>query len=108
MPMGVPDVEEATEVAPEEKTEPLFELILFDDNDHSYDYVISMLSTLFSIDPMRAERMAHEVDHVGQVTIKVCPKEEAVQGRDQIHRFGPDPLIPWSTSSMRAAVEPAS
>jgi ATP-dependent Clp protease adaptor protein ClpS len=52
--------------------------------------------------------MALEVDSTGRVVVATTHLEEAELKRDQIHAFGPDPLIPRCKGSMSATVEPAS
>jgi ATP-dependent Clp protease adaptor protein ClpS len=94
----------------EEKTEslPPYNVILLDDDDHSYEYVIFMLKTLFGHPPEKGYEMAVEVDSTGRVVVATTHLEEAELKRDQIQGFGPDPLIPRCKGSMSATVEPAS
>ena len=94
----------------EEKTEslPPYNVILLDDDDHSYEYVIFMLKTLFGHPPEKGYEMAVEVDTTGRVVVATTHLEEAELKRDQIQVFGPDPLIPRCKGSMSATVEPAS
>lgn len=86
---------------------PQYHVILYDDNDHTYDYVIEMLSQLFGYDQATAMRMAYEVDSTGRVIVATTTKERAELKRDQIHAYGPDPRIEKSKGSMEAAIEPA-
>lgn len=86
---------------------PQYHVILYDDDDHSYDYVIEMLSQLFGHDQATATRMAHEVDTTGRVIVDTTSKERAELKRDQIHNYGPDPRIESSKGSMAASIEPA-
>lgn len=97
-------------VRQEEKTVhvPLYHVVLLDDNDHTYDYVIEMLVKLFGHSMATAFRMACEVDLAGRVVVDTCHKERAELKRDQIHGFGADPRIAHCTGSMSATVEPAS
>ncbi len=88
-----------------EAHEDLYQIILFDDNEHSYQYVIEMLTTLFDLSAQDAQQIAYEVDYVGQATVKVCELEEATSGRDRILAYGPDPRVRMSTTSMHAIVE---
>jgi ATP-dependent Clp protease adaptor protein ClpS len=102
----------ATEQRPktERKTEglPPYNVVLLDDNDHSYEYVIRMLGDLFGHPLKKAYRMALEVDATGRVVVLTTHLERAELGRDQIQTYGPDPLIPRCKGSMSATVEPAS
>ena len=94
----------------ERKTDglPPYNVVLLDDDDHSYEYVILMLKKVFGHPVKRGYEMAVEVDTKGRVVVLTTHLEEAELKRDQIHAFGPDPLIPRSKGSMSATVEPAS
>ncbi len=87
---------------------PPYNVVLLDDNDHSYEYVIHMLKVLFGHPPEKGYRMAVEVDTTGRVIVATTNLEQAELKRDQIQAFGPDPLIPRCKGSMSATVEPAT
>jgi|SRR5579884_882270 len=93
----------------EQKTrrQPPYHVILLNDDDHSYEYVIAMLQRLFGHPVERGYLMAKEVDSTGRVIVLTTTKEHAELKRDQIHAFGPDPLIPRCKGSMSAVIEPA-
>ena len=87
---------------------PPYNVVLHDDEDHSYEYVILMLKKVFGHSVNRGYEMAVEVDTKGRVVVATTHLEEAELKRDQIQTFGPDPLIPRSKGSMSATVELAS
>ncbi|MBI1897753.1 MAG: ATP-dependent Clp protease adaptor ClpS [Acidobacteria bacterium] len=89
-----------------EELEPMFNVVLLDDDDHTYDYVVEMLQRLFLFGEAEAYRHAVEVDTVGRTIVLTCPLREAEFGRDQIHGFGPDWRMPRSKRSMKAVIEP--
>jgi ATP-dependent Clp protease adaptor protein ClpS len=86
---------------------PLFNLVLLDDDEHTYEYVIEMLQRLFFKSESEAFRHAVEVDTTGRTVIITCGLGEAEFGRDQIHAYGADWRMPQSKGSMSAIVEPA-
>lgn len=86
---------------------PPFNVVLLDDNDHSYDYVIEMLMKVFGHGQERAYQMACEVDRAGRVIVDTTTKERAELKRDQIHSYGADWRINHCRGSMSAIVEPA-
>ena len=96
-------------VASEEQTLliPQYHVVLLDDDDHSYDYVIEMLTQLFGHSVETAFQMAVEVDRSGRVIVDTTHKERAELKRDQIHAYGPDWRIEHCRGSMSAHVEPA-
>jgi ATP-dependent Clp protease adaptor protein ClpS len=91
----------------EERHEPLFNVVLLDDDDHTYDYVIEMLCGTFCMTPSQAFQRAVEVDSTGRTIVMTCDREAAEFGRQQIHAYGADPRMPRSKGSMSAVVEPA-
>ncbi len=87
---------------------PLYHVILLDDDDHTYDYVVEMLIKLFRRSPKEAFAMAVEVDSTGRVIVLTAPLEQAEFKRDQIHAYGADWRLERSAGSMSAVLEPAA
>ena len=87
---------------------PPYDVILLDDDDHSFEYVVRMLKTLFGHPLEKGYRMAMEVHTTGRVVVATTHLEQAELKRDQVHAFGPDPLVPRCKGSMSATVEPAA
>ena len=86
---------------------PPYNVVLLDDDDHSYEYVILMLKRVFGHPVEKGYKMAQEVDATGRVVVATTNLEQAELKRDQIQSFGPDSLIPRCKGSMSATVEPA-
>ena len=87
--------------------EPLWHVILLNDEEHTYDYVIEMLHSIFGHSVEQAFKMAKQVDENGRVIVATVHKELAELRQEQIHEYGPDPRIKGSAGSMRAEIEPA-
>ncbi len=85
---------------------PKYHVVLLDDNDHTYDYVIEMLMQLFGHSSSTAFFMAWTVDHYGRVIVDTTTKERAELKRDQILNYGADWRLSRSKGSMRAVIEP--
>jgi len=100
-----------TETIPIEKTAedvklaPRWQVILLDDQDHTYEYVIEMLGSVFGYDRQKAFGLACEVDASGRVTVYTGSLEQAEVKRDKIHAYGADPRIPRCAGSMTAVLE---
>lgn len=86
---------------------PLYHVVLLDDDEHTYDYVIEMLCRIFCLQTETAYRHAVEVDATGRTIVITCELPQAEFGRDQIQAYGADPRMAVSKGSMRAVVEPA-
>ena len=91
-----------------EEIVPLFHVVLLDDNEHTYDYVVEMLCKLFCLSDDAAFRRAVEVDTFGRTIVITCEIAQAEFGRDQIHAYGADPRMANSKGSMSAVIEPAT
>ena len=86
---------------------PMWHVVLLDDDEHTYDYVIEMLTKLFRVGAESAYRLACEVDATGRVIVETTVLERAEFKRDQIHAYGADWRLSRSTASMRAILERA-
>jgi ATP-dependent Clp protease adaptor protein ClpS len=102
-----PKVASRTAAQTKPKTLPPYNVVLLDDDDHSYAYVIEMLGRLFGYSVQRAFTMAEEVDLTGRVIVYTTHLEVAELKREQIRGFGADQLIAGSAGAMSALVEPA-
>jgi ATP-dependent Clp protease adaptor protein ClpS len=88
------------------KRQPRYHVVLWNDDDHTYQYVIAMLRQLFGHPPARGFVLAKQVDRDGRVVVLTTTKEHAELKRDQIHAFGADRLLARSKGSMSASIEP--
>jgi ATP-dependent Clp protease adaptor protein ClpS len=106
----MPSHQQSTAVAPAEVQPALarsWHVVLLDDDDHTYDYVIEMLGKLFGHNVETAYQMACEVDTTGRVIVETTSLERAELKRDQIHAYGKDWRLERSQGSMSAILEPA-
>jgi ATP-dependent Clp protease adaptor protein ClpS len=91
------------------KRQPPYHVILLNDDDHTYQYVIEMLMALFGHPPEKGYQMAREVDEHGRVIVLTTTREHAELKQEQIHAYGPDPYLGRpSAGSMTAVIEPAA
>ena len=105
--MGTTVLSPKSESLEREDLTPAYNVVLLDDDDHTYDYVIEMLQTLFVFSLDQAYQHAVEVDTRGRTILLTCTLSEAEFARDQVHAFGPDKRMPRSKGSMSAIIEPA-
>lgn len=85
----------------------LYHVVLLDDDDHTYDYVVEMLQKLFFMSAEQAFQHAVEVDASKRTIVLTAELEPAEFGKQQIHAYGADWRMPKSKGSMSAVVEPA-
>ena len=88
------------------KKQPPYNVVLLNDDDHTFEYVITMLQQLFGYPREKGFQMAAEVDSTGRVIVLTTTKEHAELKRDQIHAFGKDNAIRSCKGSMSASIEP--
>ena len=99
---AIPETRKETE----DQQAPLYNVVLLDDDEHTYEYVVEMLQKLFAFSSTDAWNHAVEVDTTGRTIVLTCELLQAEFGRDQIHAFGADWRMPQSKGSMSAIVEP--
>ena len=101
-----PEVEKAAEQKKKPKRQPRYNVILWNDDDHSYDYVIEMMKKVFSHSQEKGFKIAKEVDSQGKAICLTTTMELAELRRDQIHAYGKDKSIARCQGSMSATIEP--
>ena len=77
-------------------------VILLDDNEHSFEYVERMMQELFYASKERAKQIAEDVNANKRAVIMTTHREHAELKAEQIHSFGRDPLIMDSRGPMRS------
>jgi ATP-dependent Clp protease adaptor protein ClpS len=106
--LPVPTTTPETGTSEIERLAPLYHVVLLDDDQHTYDYVVEMLGALFFLPLEGAYQHAVEVDTTGRTVVITCERPQAEYGRDQIHGYGADPRMPRSSGSMKAVIQPVS
>jgi ATP-dependent Clp protease adaptor protein ClpS len=107
----VPQSEVIVKRSPQDKTknkpkkQPKYNVILWNDDDHTYEYVVRMMKVLFGHAEPRGFEIAYQVDKTGRAICLTTTMEHAELKRDQIHAFGRDQAIPRSKGAMSASIE---
>ena len=98
-----------TEAEREKRRKPIprYHVLLWDDDDHSYEYVMRMLRELFGHSEEKSFELTKRVDTSGSAVVITTTKEHAELKRDQIHAYGKDDAIKNCKGSMSASIEPA-
>lgn len=97
---------EENQAPPKPSRQPPYQVLLLDDNDHTYAYVIQMLGRLFGFPEEKAHRLAHDVNRTGRTVVLTTTREHAELKRDQIHAFGRDWRLEKSAGSMSCRITP--
>lgn len=85
---------------------PLWNVILHDDDQHTYAYVMEMMQSVFGHPPEEGFRIAERVDRDGRAICTTTHLELAELKRDQVHAYGKDRAIASCKGSMTASLEP--
>ncbi|MBK8802515.1 MAG: ATP-dependent Clp protease adaptor ClpS [Fibrobacteres bacterium] len=96
--------ETSTETATDSELCPLFKVVLLDDDEHTYDYVVEMLCATCNLSRESAFRCAVEVDLIGKTTVFYGTLEQCKNRAARILAYGADPRLPRSRGSMKAEV----
>src|SRR5262249_55778587 len=99
-----PEVEEESNV----EGEKLYHVIILNDDEHTFVYVIEMLQAIFGLSYTIALTHTIEADTTGSSIVWTCGLSEAERKRDEVHAYGPDWRMPSSHCSVAALVEPAA
>jgi len=109
--MSEPTTLPEPKVVPREKEmvrrQPPYNVILLNDDDHTYEYVVRMLKELFGYPVEKGFKLAELVDRTGRAVVLTTSREHAELKQEQIHAYGPDPLLDRCKGSMTAVIEPA-
>lgn len=88
------------------KPQPRYHVILWNDDDHSFEYVIEMMQQLFGHPEPAGMKIAESVHVEGRAICLTTTMEHAELKRDQIHAFGREKGHPRCKGSMKASIEP--
>ncbi len=86
---------------------PRYHLVLLDDDDHTYEYVIELLGRVFGYSKEKGFAIACIVDSQGRAIVETADQTTVSRHQAQIHQYGADPRIPRCRGSMSAVIEPA-
>lgn len=91
----------------DKKPVPRYHVVLWDSDDHTFEYVQRMLRELFGHKTEQCLKLAEAVDKQGRATVLTTTQEHAELKRDQIHAYGKDEYMKDCKGSMKATIEPA-
>ena len=104
-----------TQTAPRAKSKPEtntkrlppYNVIVLNDEEHTFDYVIELLSKLFGHPLEAAIQLTWRIHLTGRAVVYTTHKEKAELKRDQVLAYGPDPRMSISQGSLGCYIEPA-
>jgi ATP-dependent Clp protease adaptor protein ClpS len=89
------------------RKQPPYHVIILNDDDHTVEYVVTLCSSIFGHSVEKGIEIAKEIHLQGKAIVFTGSLEVAELKQEQIHSFGPDPLIAKCKGSMTAIIEKA-
>ncbi len=100
----LPTIEESAKPASTDPGGP-WKVVLWDDDEHTYEYVIEMLMDVCQMDEDQAFQHAVEVDTEKKTIVFTGELEHAEHIQERILTYGADPRMKKSKGSMTATLE---
>lgn len=91
----------------ETRREPPYNVIILNDEEHTFDYVIELLCKIFRHPTATAKDLTWRIHNTGRAIVFTTHKELAELKRDQVLEYGADPRMDVSTGPLRCYIEPA-
>ena len=89
------------------RKQPPYNVIILNDEVHTFDYVIELLCKLFRHALPTAEILTWRIHTAGRAVVYTTHKELAELKRDQVLAYGPDPRMSVSKGPLDCYIEPA-
>jgi len=105
-----------TQTAPRSKTAvknetrqlPPYNVIILNDEEHTFEYVIELLTKVFAHSLTTAKDLTWRIHNTGRSIVYTTHKEKAELKRDQVIAYGPDPRMEISKGPLGCYIEPAT
>lgn len=110
-PVDEPEASVAVAVEEDQQTRtkklPPYNVIILNDEEHSFPYVIELLVKLFGHPLPVAEALTWQIHTRGRAVVYTTHKEKAELKREQVVSYGADPRMKESKGPLGCYIEPA-
>jgi len=89
------------------RRQPPYHVVILNDEEHTFDYVIELLTKLFGHPLAKAMELTLTIHTTGRAVVYTTHKEKAELKRDQVLAYGPDPRMSVSKGPLGCYIEPA-
>jgi len=96
-----------TDPTTQTRRQPPYNVVILNDEEHTFDYVIELLVKLFAHPLARAKELTWQIHTTGRAIVLTTHKEKAELKRDQVLAYGPDPRMSISKGPLGCYIEPA-
>lgn len=81
-----------------------YDLVVLNDDTHTYDYVVGLLREVFGVSETKALALALAIDRTGRVVVFTGSLDDVNAKREQILARGRDPSLPRSDGPLRVEI----
>ena len=89
----LPRPESATSAGTRTRRQPPYHVVIRNDEEHTFEYVIELLTKLFAHPLTTAEALTWRIHNAGRAIVYTTHKEKAELKRDQVLAYGADPRM---------------
>ncbi len=89
------------------RRQPPYNVIILNDEEHTFEYVIELLTKLFAHSLPVAEGLTWQIHNRGRAVVYTTHKEKAELKREQVVSYGADPRMKESKGPLGCYIEPA-
>jgi ATP-dependent Clp protease adaptor protein ClpS len=86
-------IESENNTEPKKRMAPMYNVVVLNDEYHTYDYVVEMLMYIFKFDLEKATDHTIEIDSTGRSIVYTGPLEHSEMKQEQINNCGSDPSV---------------
>jgi ATP-dependent Clp protease adaptor protein ClpS len=97
----------ATDQETRTRRQPPYNVIILNDEEHTFEYVIDLLTKLFAHPLATAETLTWRIHNTGRAIVYTTHKEKAELKREQVLACGADPRMSVSKGPLGCYIEPA-
>jgi ATP-dependent Clp protease adaptor protein ClpS len=107
MPETHTDTETRTDEDTRTKRQPPYNVIIVNDEEHTFEYVIELLTKVFRHSVKLAETLTWKIHTTGRAIVFTTHRELAELKREQVVAYGPDHRLQASKGPLICYIEPA-
>jgi ATP-dependent Clp protease adaptor protein ClpS len=95
-----------TALATQTRRQPPYNVVILNDEEHTFDYVIDLLTKIFRHSLATAQELTLRIHTSGRAIVYTTHKEKAELKREQVLAWGPDPRMSISKGPLGCYIEP--
>jgi len=106
-PLVMTRPKDETDPVTQTRRQPPYNVVILNDEEHTFEYVIDLLVKLFRHSLPTAEVLTWRIHSTGRAIVYTTHREKAELKRDQVLEWGPDPRMSISKGPLGCYIEPA-